>query len=60
VEDVIEFTILSRKAHKAKKEHICHACKQPIMPGEKYLKEVAIIDGDFKEIKSHRSEPYFE
>ncbi len=37
----------------AKKQHHCDWCPEPIVIGEKYVRESAVYCGDFQELKFH-------
>ncbi len=44
----------SSRVHKARKQHRCVECNDPIMPGEKYIYFVAKFEGDFSAVKCCR------
>lgn len=55
--DELDSRLLDRRSHVAHKEYACiHG--DTIKPGERYEKEIVLIDGDFHEYKMHSQFEY--
>ena len=50
----LTFEFLDVTTHRARKEHCCYRCQQPIQPGQRYFRTVYVTtDGKFHLEKSH-------
>lgn len=47
-------TLLSKTEPAARKQHRCEWCGEPIVPGEKHVKNVMIFEGDFQSWRAHK------
>lgn len=52
-DDHIDSVLLDKRRPKAKKDHICQVCGRIIPKGQRYIREVGLIDGDFFVSKRH-------
>jgi len=59
-DDHIEAVLLDKRRSKAKKDHVCNICNRPIPKGSLYVREVAIVDGDFYVSKRHEENPEYD
>lgn len=44
----MSYTLLSRNTRTAQKQHRCIWCGEDILPGESYVDERSVFDGDFQ------------
>jgi hypothetical protein len=53
MDDEPDYRRLSQSNPTARKHHMCDACKEPILKGTKYIRNVHLIDGIFECYKAH-------
>lgn len=49
----MSYTLLSRNTRTAQKQHRCIWCGEDILPGESYVDERSVFDGDFQKHRWH-------
>lgn len=55
--DVPESRLLSSRSSIAAKRHRCDCCREPILPGQRYHREVVIYDSEFQVSRMHEGCP---
>ena len=49
----MSYTLISERSHKALKRYLCIWCGEAILPGQQYVREFSVYEGDVQKHKWH-------